>query len=88
MSEPVEQVLDVKAVEAQMLATHQMLEAHIKKAEGEIQTTQSVSTETKNAVEALALKATQIGDRLADLEQKQAQHFEKPTEGCSPHARG
>lgn len=77
----VQQVIDVKAVEAQMLATHTTLESFIKKMEGERAESGKASAETKAAVDRLSEKAIELGDKLAELEQKQAQRFdEKPTQ--------
>lgn len=83
MSQAVQDVIDIKSVEAQMLATHNALEGFIQKSTGEIEVAKSVSAETKNAVDKLAEKAVEIGDRLADLEQKQAARFEAPTHNKS-----
>jgi HK97 family phage major capsid protein len=59
----VSDVLDLKAVEAEMLKTHETLEAW-------------ASQESKNAIDKLAEKAEELGDKIADLEQKQAARFE------------
>ena len=74
--EHVQQVLDVKAVEAQMLATHNALESFIAKSSAEIKEAGSASAETKASIDKLAEKAIEIGDRLAELEQKQAARFD------------
>ena len=74
--EHVQQVLDVKAVEAQMLSTHNALESFIAKSSAEIKEAGSASAETKASIDKLAEKAIDIGDRLAELEQKQAARFD------------
>lgn len=74
--EAVQDVLDLKNVEAQMLATHETLEKWMQKSAGEIEVAQSVSNETKSAVDKLAEKAEALGDKIAELEQKQADRFD------------
>jgi HK97 family phage major capsid protein len=78
--EQVEKVLDLKAVEAQMMSTHSALESFIKKAEGEQAVARTSSAETKAAIDKLSEKAIQLGDKIADLEQKSVQHFEAAEE--------
>ena len=73
----VQEVLNLKAVEKQMLDTHVTLEKWIEKSTGELQTALSVSNETKAAVDKLAEDAIRVGDKLAELEQKQAQRFDE-----------
>ena len=84
MSEHVQDVLDIKAVEAQMLKTHEALEGYIEKSNKEIEETKSASAETKQAIDKLSEKAIELGDRLADMEQKQADHYEAADEYKSP----
>jgi len=68
--------MQIKAVEAQVLATHNDLKAWIEKANEEVKAAGSASAETKAAVDKIAEKANDVADRLATLEQKQAAHFE------------
>ena len=74
--EHVEGVLELKAVEAQMLETHTALEGFIEKANEETKAAGEVATETKNAIDKMSEKATELGDRIAELEQSQTKHFE------------
>lgn len=76
----VEDVLDLKGVEAQLEATHTTLEQHIEKANAELAENKNVSTETKNAVAKLSETATDLADRLAELEQKNAKRIEEGKE--------
>ena len=80
MTEKVTEVLDIKAVEAQMLETHTALEGYIEKSNKEIEEAKSISAETKGAIDKLSEKATELGDRLADMEQKQADRYEEAAE--------
>ena len=80
MTEQVQEVLDIKAVEKQMLETHQALEGFIEKSNKEIEETKSASAETKGAIDKLSEKAVELADRLADMEQKQATRFEDAAE--------
>ena len=82
--EHVEQVLDLKAVEAQMLDTHKTLEGFIAKSNQEIEATGKASTETKAAVDKLSEQAIEIADRLAELEQKQSKRFDAEPEAKTP----
>jgi len=82
--EHVDQVLDLKAVEAQMLDTHKTLEGFIAKSNQEIAATGKASAETKAAVDKLSEQAIEIGDRLAELEQKQSARFESEPEAKTP----
>jgi len=80
MNEKAEQVkdtVDLMAVEAQLMKNYDTLDNFIKKSEKELSDAKSVSTETKNAIEKLAEKSVELGDKIADLEQKQAQRFEE-----------
>ena len=74
--EQVKEVLDLKAVEAQLMKNYDTLDAFIGKSEKELADARSISTETKNAVEKLAEKSVELGDKLTELEQKQAARFE------------
>jgi len=76
----VEDVLELKAVEAQMEKTHNALEGFIEKSNLEREESGKASTETKAAIDALAEKAIGIGDRIEKLEQSQAEHFDAATE--------
>jgi len=76
----VEDVLELKAVEAQMEKTHAALEGFIEKSNKEREESGRVSVETKAAIDKLAEKATAIGDRIEALEQSQAQHFDAGVE--------
>jgi HK97 family phage major capsid protein len=75
-TDQVQDTLNIKAVEAQMLKTHESLEKFIEKSNEERKTAGEASAETKAAVDKFAEKATELGDRLAELEQAQAKHFE------------
>ena len=68
--------VQIKAVEAQVLATHNDLKAWIEKANAEVKTAGAASAETKAAIDKVSEKANDVADRLASLEQKQAAHFE------------
>lgn len=87
MTDKVTEVLDIKNVEAQMLETHQALEGYIEKSNKEIEDAKTASAETKGAVDKLAEKAIELGDRLADMEQKQAAHYEEAVEEKSAGQR-
>jgi len=76
----VEEVLNLKSLEAQASATHEALEGFIEKANKELSETKSVSTDTKNALDKLAEKSADIGARLAEMEQKQATRVEESKE--------
>lgn len=80
MTQTVDQVLDQKAIEAQLLDTHRTLKDFVQKSEQEIKDAKSASAETKSAIDKVAEKANDFADRLASLEQKQATHFEGSTE--------
>ena len=73
----VQEVLTLKAVEKQMLDTHNALESWMQKSAGEVEVAKTVANETKAAVDKLAEKAIELGDKLAELEQKQAQRFDE-----------
>ena len=73
----VKETTDLLAVEEQLMKNYDTLDAFIKKSEKEMEETRSVSTETKNAVQQLAEKSIELGDKLTDLEQKQAARFEE-----------
>ena len=73
----VQEVLAVKAIEKQMLDTHNALESWMTKSAGELEVAKTVANETKGAVDKLAEKAIELGDKLAELEQKQAQRFDE-----------
>lgn len=72
----VEKVLELKAVEAQMLETHEALEGFIEKSNAEAKEAGEASTETKAAIDKLAEKSIDVADRLVELERSQADHFE------------
>jgi len=74
--ETVEGVLEVKALEDQMLKSHTALEAFIEKADAERKATGEASVETKAAIDKLAEKTTALGDQVHALEQSQTEHFE------------
>jgi HK97 family phage major capsid protein len=84
MSEALQQIIDQKAVEAQLLATHTTLENFVKKSEAERADAGKATAETKAAVDKLAEKAVALGDKLAELEQKQAQRFDDQPQVKSP----
>ena len=68
--------MQIKAVEAQVLETHNDLKAWIEKANAEVKEAGKASAETKAAIDKVSEKANDVADRLASLEQKQAAHFE------------
>jgi len=72
----VEDVLELKAVEAQMLKTHEALEGFIEKSNAETEEAGKASVETKAAIDQLAEKSIDVADRLVELERSQADHFE------------
>jgi uncharacterized protein YqgV (UPF0045/DUF77 family) len=76
--------LQIKSVEAQVLATHNDLKAWIEKANEEVKAAGTASAETKSAIDKVAEKANDVADRLASLEQKQASHFEGAAPQQSP----
>ena len=76
MTQTVDQVLDQKAIEAQLLETHRTVKDWIGKSEAEIKDAKSASVETKNAIDKVAEKANELADRLASMEQKAATHYE------------
>lgn len=80
----VQEVLNLKAIEQQMLDTHMTLEKWIEKSTGEIETAGKASQETKAAVDKLAEKSIALGDKIAELEQKQAQRFDNQPQTKSP----
>jgi len=69
------EILDLKAVEAQLLDTHTALEGFIEKSNKELEEAQSVSAETKGAIDKLAEQSVEHGDRLAEMEQAQSSHY-------------
>ena len=71
----VEDQLDLSALEERMQKTHESLEGWVEKMNGEIETAGNASAETKSAVEELSKTCIEIGDRLAELEQKSAEDF-------------
>ena len=73
----VQDVLALKNVEQQMLNTHNALESWMNKSAQELEVAKTVANETKGAVDKLAEKAIELGDKLAELEQKQAQRFDE-----------
>ena len=75
--EQVKDVVDLKAVEAQLMKNYDVLDTFISKSEKELEDAKSISAETKNAVEKLAQSSVELGDKIADLEQKQAQRFDE-----------
>lgn len=78
--EQVEGVLELKALEAQMEKSHNALEGFIEKSNKEREDAGKASTETKNAIDKMAEKAIEVGDRLQALEQAQTEHFEGEAE--------
>jgi len=80
MTQTVDQVLDQKAIEAQLLETHRAVKEFIVKAEAEQKDAKSASAETKNAIDKVAEKASDLADRLMSMEQKAAAHYEGTTE--------
>jgi HK97 family phage major capsid protein len=80
----VQDLLNLKAIEQQMLDTHKTLEKFIEKSNDEIKAAGTASAETKSAVDRLAEKAIELGDKIADLEQKQAVRFDDKPQRKSP----
>lgn len=80
----VQDVLDLKAVEAQLETNHTTLEAFIEKSNEEIKAVGTVSTETKSALDALAETVVTLGDEVAAQTQAQVKHFEGAPEVKSP----
>lgn len=76
----VQDLIDLKAAEKRMMDSHEALEGFIEKSNGELAEVGKISTETKNAVDALAEKTTKLGDRVHELEQAQHDHFEGAAE--------
>ena len=74
--EMVKETVDRMGVEAQLMKTYDTLDKFIEKSEKEMADARTVSAETKGAVEKLAEKRIELGDKLTELEQKQAQRFE------------
>ena len=72
----VEETLNLKAVEKQLMTNYETLDKFIEKSEKELAESRSISTETKNAVEKLAEKSVELGDKLTELEQNQAARFD------------
>ena len=75
--EQVKEVVDRMGVEAQLMKTYDTLDKFIEKSEKEMADARTVSAETKGAVEKLAEKSIELGDKLTELEQKQAQRFDE-----------
>lgn len=73
----VKETVDLMAVEEQLMKNYDTLDAFIQKSEKEMEDAKSVSAETKGAIEKLAEKSVELGDKIADLEQKQAARFEE-----------
>ena len=73
----VEEVVILKAVEAQLMKNYDVLDSFISKSEKELEDAKSISAETKSAVEKLAQSSIELDDKIADLEQKQAQRFDE-----------
>jgi len=76
-TEQVKATVDLMGVEAQLMKTYDTLDAFIEKSEKELADAKSISTETKNAVEKLAEKSVELGDKITELEQKQAMRFDE-----------
>ena len=76
-TEQVKATVDLMGVEAQLMKTYDTLDAFIEKSQKELADAKSISTETKNAVEKLAEKSVELGDKITELEQKQATRFDE-----------
>ena len=76
-AEQVKEVVDRMGVEAQLMKTYDTLDAFIQKSEKELEDAKTISSETKNAVEKLAEKSVELGDKITELEQKQATRFDE-----------
>lgn len=73
MSDNMELVTQVKGLadkQTELLATTAELKTFLLKADEEIKNAKSMSVETKNAIEKLAAKATELTDKCLELEQK------------------
>lgn len=70
--------LEVAHVEQHLIKTQETLESFIKKANDEIKAAGETSAETRSAVEKLTEKATELTDKVMELEQKQAERFVEP----------
>jgi HK97 family phage major capsid protein len=79
----VQDLLDLKAVEAQLEANHDALEGFIEKSNGEIEATKTISVETKSAMDKLAQTVVGLGDQIATMEQAQVKHFDEGEESKS-----
>lgn len=75
--EAVKETVDRMGVEAQLMKTYDTLDAFIQKSEKELADARSISSDTKNAVEKLAEKSIELGDKITELEQKQATRFDE-----------
>jgi len=80
----VSEVLDLKATEEQMLETHRLLQSFVEKSEKEREVAGTAASETKAAVDKLSEKATELGDRIADIEQRQAARVDEQKAERSP----
>lgn len=80
----VQDVLDLKAVEAKLESNHTALEAFIEKSNGEIAENGKVSVETKAAMDKLAETVVTLGDQVQSMEQSQVKHFEGAPEVKTP----
>lgn len=68
--EQIQDKLNLKTFEEQLGTTHAALEQFIEKHAGEVETAGEAASETKAAVDTLSQKATELGDQIADIEQR------------------
>lgn len=80
----VQDMLDLKAVEAQLEANHATLEGFIEKSNSELKESGKVATETKSALESLAETVVGLGDQVVSMEQSQVKHFEGAPDSMTP----
>ena len=86
MSEETQDILDLKAVEKQMMESHEALEGFIEKSNAEMEEAKTVSAETKSAIDKLAETSIEHGDLLADMQQKMVDTRGRAT-GTEKHRR-
>lgn len=67
---------ELKAIEATLADNRKLIVDFISKHEAEVKDAGKASEETKNALDKLTTKATELSDRMATMEQKQTQHFD------------
>lgn len=76
-------ITELKAFEAELVKTQELLEAHIEKANGQIKESGASSVEVKAAVDTLSEQVIAMTDRCTDLEQKIAEGWSGGSRGNS-----